>query len=62
SPGAIKMADPLTDSNARLKRLLEQTLTETDPVKYNDLGAEISRELSERERLTSQLPPAKKPL
>ncbi|MFY9681106.1 MAG: hypothetical protein WA416_01345 [Candidatus Sulfotelmatobacter sp.] len=56
------MADPLTDSNARLKRLLEQTLTETDPVKYNDLGAEISRELSERERLTSQLPPAKKPL
>ena len=56
------MSDPLAESNARLKRLLEQTLRETDPVKYDDLGAEISRELSERERLASQPSPAKKPL
>jgi hypothetical protein len=37
------MPDPLADLNARLKRLLEQTLKETDPAKYDDLGAEIWR-------------------
>jgi hypothetical protein len=56
------MSDPLADLNARLKRLLEQTMKETDPVKYDDLGAEIWRVLSEREYLTSQAPPEKKPL
>jgi hypothetical protein len=56
------MSDPLADLNARLKRLLEQTMKETDPVKYDDLGAKIWRVLSEREHLTSQAPPEKKPL
>jgi hypothetical protein len=56
------MPDPLADLNARLKRLLEQTMKETDPAKYDDLGAEIWRVLSERERLTSEQPPARKPL
>ena len=56
------MSDPLADLNARLKRLLEQTMKETDPAKYDDLGAEIWRVLSERELLKSQPPPAKKPL
>jgi hypothetical protein len=50
------MSDPLADSNARLKRLLELTLKETDPVKYDDLGAEIWRVLSERERPTCSHP------
>ena len=55
------MSDLLADLNARLKRLLEQTMKETDLVKYDELGAEIWRVLSEREHLTSQPPPEKKP-
>ena len=56
------MSDPLADLNARLKQLLDQPLKETDPVRYDDLGAEIWRVLSEREHLTIQPPSAKKPL
>ena len=45
------MPDPLADSTAVLERLLDQIMKETDPVKYDELGAEIWRILSERERL-----------
>jgi hypothetical protein len=45
------MPDPLADLNARLGELLRQIMKETDPEKYDELGAEIWRVLSERERL-----------
>jgi len=45
------MPDPLADLNARLGDLLRQIMKETDPEKYDELGAEIWRVLSERERL-----------
>jgi hypothetical protein len=43
------------DSTARLERLLEQIMRETDPIKYDELGAEIWRVLHERDRLKSVL-------
>lgn len=46
------MADDLADSNKHLARLLEQTMKETDPVKYDKLGAEIWRVLRKQERLS----------
>jgi hypothetical protein len=46
------MPDPLADLNARLGELLRQIMKETDPEKYDELGAEIWRILSERERVT----------
>jgi hypothetical protein len=45
------MPDPLADLNTRLGELLRQIMKETDPEKYDELGAEIWRILSERERL-----------
>ena len=45
------MPDPLMDLNTRLGELLRQIMKETDPEKYDELGAEIWRVLSERERL-----------
>jgi hypothetical protein len=48
------MSDPLADSNARLKRLLEKIMKETDPLKYDDLGTEIWHVLGERERVIGQ--------
>jgi hypothetical protein len=42
------MPDAFADSTARLERLLEQIMRETDPIKYDDLGAEIWRVLHER--------------
>ena len=45
------MPDPLADLNTRLGELLRQIMKETDPQKYDELGAEIWRILSERERL-----------
>ena len=45
------MPDPLTDLNTRLGELLRQIMKEADPEKYDELGAEIWRILSERERL-----------
>lgn len=50
------MSDPLVDTKARLEQLLAQTLKETDPAKYDELGAEICRVLVERERIKSQPP------
>jgi hypothetical protein len=48
------MRDPLVDSNTRLRQLLQQIMKETDPAKYDELGDEIWRALSERERLVGQ--------
>ena len=47
------MPDPLADLNTRLGELLRQIMKETDPEKYDELGAEIWRILSERERLAA---------
>ena len=51
------MSDNLADSTARLERLVERIMKETDPVKYDDIGTEIWRALSERERLMKQKSP-----
>lgn len=48
------MSDPLADSDARLKLLLEQVMKEPDPLKYDELGTEIWQVLSERERLQAK--------
>ena len=44
----------LADLNTRLEQLLQKVMKETDPVKCDELGAEIWRVLSERERLEGQ--------
>lgn len=51
------MSDNLDDSTARLKQLVERIMEETDPVKYDEIGCEIWRALSERERLMKQTSP-----
>jgi len=51
------MSDNLADSTARLERLVAQIMKETDPVKYDEIGCEIWRALSERERLMKQTSP-----
>jgi hypothetical protein len=51
------MSDNLVDSTARLERLVARIMKETDPVKYDELGTEIWRALSERERLMKQKSP-----
>ncbi|MFZ0732730.1 MAG: hypothetical protein WAM79_10445 [Candidatus Sulfotelmatobacter sp.] len=48
------MSDNLADSNAQLERLVAQIMKETDAMKYEEIGSEIWRALSERERLTKQ--------
>jgi len=54
------MSDNLADSTARLEQLVKRIMKETDPVKYDQLGAEIWRILRQRERLMKQTsPPAK---
>jgi len=45
------MSDSLADSSARLERLLDQVMKETDPVKYDELCAEIWRALYELEEI-----------
>lgn len=50
------MPDRLAELNMRLGQLIRDIMTETDPVKYDELGAEIWRVLSDRERLTSAPP------
>ena len=50
------MPDHLAELNLRLSQLLRQIMKETDPEKYDELGAEIWSVLSERERLTGALP------
>lgn len=47
------MSDRLAELSTRLEQLLRQIMKETDPAKYDELGAEIWRVLNERERLTS---------
>lgn len=54
------MPDHLAELNLRLSQLLRQIMKETDPAKYDELGAEIWRVLSERERLTGAQPSPKK--
>jgi hypothetical protein len=51
------MSDNLADSTARLERLVAQTMKETDSVKYDEIGSQIWRALSECERLMKQKSP-----
>ena len=51
------MSDNLADSTARLEQLVARIMKETDPVKYDEIGSEIWRALSERERLMKQKSP-----
>ena len=51
------MSDNLDDSDARLKQLVERIMEETDPVRYDEIGTEIWRALSQRERLMKQKSP-----
>lgn len=46
---------PLADTAARLERLVEQAMKETDPRKCDELGAEIWRVLSERNEVRKAL-------
>ena len=48
------MSANLADSTANLKRLVDQIMKESDPVKYDELGSEIWRALHDRERLIGQ--------
>ena len=45
------MLNPLADTTARLKRLVEQAMKETDPDKSDELCAEIWRVLGERDEV-----------
>ena len=47
------MLDAVADSTEQLERLLKQIMSETDPIKYAKLGAEIWRVLDHRDRLKS---------
>jgi hypothetical protein len=49
------MLDPLADTTARLERLLEKAMKETDPDKSDELGAEIWRVLRERDEIRKTL-------
>ena len=51
------MSDNLDDSDARLKQLVKRIMKETDPMKYDEIGCQIWRALSERERLMKQTSP-----
>jgi hypothetical protein len=45
------MSDPLADTTARLQRLLETVMKETDHAKYDELSEEIWRVLEKREQI-----------
>ena len=45
------MSDPLAESLERLKRLVDQVMTETDPAKYDALASEIWQVLYARQVL-----------
>jgi len=47
--------DPLADTTARLERLVEQAMKETDPDKSDELCAEIWRVLRERDEVRKAL-------
>jgi hypothetical protein len=49
------MLDPFADTTARLERLVEQAMKETDPDKTDELCAEIWRVLRERDELRKAL-------
>jgi hypothetical protein len=49
------MSDDLADSTAQLEVLLKLIMRETDPQRFDELGAAIWRVLDERELLTAQL-------
>ena len=44
----------LTETTLRLQQLVGQIMKETDPIRYDELGAEIWRVLDEREHLREQ--------
>jgi hypothetical protein len=54
------MSDRLVDLSTHLEQLLDQIMKETDPAKYDELGAEIWRVLHERERIVGQPSPLDK--
>lgn len=56
------MSKPLSDVDSRLAQLIQQIMKETDPARYDELGDEIWRVLSERERLVNNPPPTKRPV
>lgn len=45
------MPDRLSELTQRLEQLLREIMKETDPARYDALGAEIWRVLQEKERL-----------
>ncbi|MGB8060554.1 MAG: hypothetical protein WCF26_01500 [Candidatus Sulfotelmatobacter sp.] len=49
------MFDALADTTARLERLVEQAMKETDPEKTDELCAEIWRVLGERDEVRKAL-------
>lgn len=50
------VSDNLTQSTARLVRLVSDVMKETDPVRYDQLADEIWHVLEERERFIKQNP------
>ncbi len=50
----FSILDRLAKSTMLLEQLLREIMNETDPEKYDELGAEIWRVLHERETLTDQ--------
>jgi hypothetical protein len=49
------MLNPLADTTARLQRLLEVVMMETDQAKFDELSEQIWRVLEERERIKEVL-------
>jgi len=47
------MFDDVANSTAQLERLVKLIMSESDPVKFDELGAEIWRVLDERAKLLS---------
>lgn len=50
----VPMSDRLAELTMLLEQLLRKIMNETDPAKYDELGAEIWRVLREREALTDK--------
>ena len=53
--GGVTMLNPLADTTARLQRLLEVVMMETDQAKFDELSEQIWRVLEERERIKEVL-------
>jgi len=53
--GGVHMLDPLAETTARLERLVEKAMKETDPDKSDELCAEIWRVLRERDEVRKAL-------